>query len=318
MPPSAMLAIPPGVPSDPAGRARTVTAARSLRGTAWLSRAYLLAVASGLGGCGAGMPGLHPAQPLGAGEVSASAGFSHHFLPGHTRNAIGAADRVISQETPPLSEDQSDTLARGVLAEAIATPALSPWLAARAGIGQGWEAGLGYTGRRVRVDLRRGFEHDTYAFSVGGAITGVVPDPGSVGDSPSSTLPDGSQRLGHADLGNVRGFGVDVPLLVGLRTEPSFSHAWLGVRAGYERATGDAALAFASGAPVAVNLEARTLSLGMLVGASLGVGPVSVAVELGAAFYDLRGSLDLGGSRTEAGVSGLALTPAAAVTGKLD
>ncbi|HEX9621758.1 MAG TPA: hypothetical protein VF989_16550 [Polyangiaceae bacterium] len=277
-----------------------------------------VAFAAGLSACGAGMPGLHPAEPLGSRQVSASAGFSHHFVPGTARRAIEDADRVVAEEMAPLAEEQSETLARGALTEAIATPALSPWFAARAGMGQGFEAGLGYTGRRVRADLRRAFERDTYALSIGGALTGVVPDPGSVGDSPPSALPDGSERLGHADLGNVRGFGVDVPLLVGLRTDPSFGHAWLGVRPGYERTTGDAVLVFAGTTPVAADFEGRTLSLTTLLGASLGVGPISVAAELAVGWYALSGSLTLGGSRSEADVSGVAFTPAAAVTGKLD
>src|SRR5580698_9641741 len=126
--------------------------------------ALLLACATG---CGGGMPLLHPAQTLRLGDVRALAGFSSNVAVGElssaTRNAVNQAAANPNEPTPG-----NVTYAEGALVAASIGPGLAPIAGARVGVGSQSEAGLVYTGRAVRADIRHSFElSDTWALSVG-------------------------------------------------------------------------------------------------------------------------------------------------------
>ncbi len=110
-------------------------------------------------GCGGGLPLLHPAATLPAGEVRAAAGFSGNVATGSFADALKGAQNeasAISGAPGPLTTDE--TYAKGALVAASVAPGLAPLVGARIGIGSHFEGGLMYTGRGMRADVRRSFE----------------------------------------------------------------------------------------------------------------------------------------------------------------
>src|SRR5580704_6396543 len=131
----------------------------------------LLALALGLAvaGCGGGLPLLHPAQTLAAGDVQATAGFSGNIATAGFANAITNAQVEATASGDTVSQPGTDpTYAKGALVAASIGPGLAPFGAARVGAGAEVEGGIAYTGRAIRIDLRRSFDlSPTWALSVG-------------------------------------------------------------------------------------------------------------------------------------------------------
>jgi hypothetical protein len=83
-------------------------------------------------------------------------------------------------------------------------------------IGAQLEAGLTYTGRGARIDLRRSFSWDHVSLSVGAGASALF-----YGSEPSGALP-------YVDLSSIHGYGADVPVLIGWESGARLFMAWAG------------------------------------------------------------------------------------------
>jgi hypothetical protein len=246
--------------------------------------------------CGGGVPLLHPAHVLGAGQTSFGAGMSDRFVLGAERKALDDAQRR-PPGAPPPGTDPGYT--RGVLVAIAEGPALSPWASARAGIPGSNEAGLSLTGQAVRVDARHAFQSDNSACSLGLGLTGRGFDQSAL-------------ELPGADLKRARGVGLDVPLLFGYHTDADLISLWAGVRGAYDHWSGQVALD--TDAPF--ELSAGRLSAGPVLGLAVGLPPLWVAAELEVDYSHVTGTLERAGSQLDARLDGWSARPAGALVAK--
>lgn len=267
-------------------------------------RALATAVAiasSSLVACGGGAPLLHPAQTMASGDFRLVTGVAANVATGALGQDLSRARELVARDpqvvsTPTTAPDY----AKGALVAASIAPGLSPVVGARVGVGSGYEAGLAYTGRAVRLDVRRAFVDGPWALSVGVGGSAAL-----YGRQQGTPLPD-------VDLGALKGYGVDVPVLVGWESAGGLYSVYAGPRAGYEHA----AIKTLSTEPRDVVLAGSALRLdvdrfygGGVLGFATGFKHVHVALELGAAYQIASGSF----AGTEATVRGLTLTPASAI-----
>ncbi|MEP7126044.1 MAG: hypothetical protein ABJE95_34245 [Byssovorax sp.] len=238
----------------------------------------VLAVAAlGLLGCGAGAPLLHPAHVLHAGDVSAGAGLS---------GEVTLTDLSASPGSDPSSASR--------LAQLAAAPGIAPWVGARFGIAGSNEAGLTYSGRSLRVDVRHAFAIGSAALSVG------------IGGSMIAAERPGQDVAGSSVFGG----GVDVPLLFGVHSKSNLYALWIGPRGGFEALSGEVAVSPGqTGALVLADVKARHLFGGFVVGVRGGFRHVHVALELDGAYHRANGSI--AGAST--GVGMFALAPSGAL-----
>jgi hypothetical protein len=239
-------------------------------------------------GCGGAAPLLHPAHVLPAETFTLGAGVAYQAVGGEAREQI---DRAVNAEAADVSADANSTdLRDGANASALLSPGLSPWVGARVGLGQHSEAGVTYFGRSVRGDLRRAFEGPTYALSIGVGLSGKLDDPPE-----TSTESAGGSGTELEDQGT-RGFGADIPVLVGYRSSADVVQAWLGARVAYEQLAG----AFRNGSDRNLyDFVGRRFAAGGVVGFMVGVKPVWIAVELDGAYQVGRGEFEEGAEDEE-------------------
>jgi hypothetical protein len=251
--------------------------------------------------CGGGLPLLHPARTLPAGEVRAAAGFSGNVAVGGFSVALrNATNEVASNPSFSLSP-QDTTFAKGALVAASVGPGLSPIAAARVGIGAFTEGGLTYTGRSIRGDVRRSFDlSPSWTLSVGVGGSAVL-----YGRQEGSSLPG-------VDLGRLHGFGADVPVLLGYQSDGELYVLWIGVRGGGEHVE----ISDLSSEPGGVTLGTPPLSLsatrfwaGGLLGVALGFRHIHVAMEMDVSYATIEGDF----SQTHTQVAGLTLGPSTAL-----
>ncbi len=249
-------------------------------------------------GCGGGIPLMHPAQTLPIGDVRVAAGFSANVAVGGFAGALANAQSEASQNPPTGTVAPMDaTYTKGALVAAAVGPELAPYASGRVGLGNRFEGGLAYTGRAVRVDLRRSFPLSEYwALSVGVGGSAVL-----YGHADGSQLPD-------VDLGQLHGWGADVPLLVGYESDDGLYMAWVGARAGGEHVD----ISEVRSEPKSVTLGTPPVGLsatrywgGGLLGLAIGFRHVHVAIEVDAAYGTISG--DYHG--VHATVSGLTVAP---------
>jgi len=257
-------------------------------------------LALSIGACGGGNPLLHPAHVLPPGQTAFGAGLSDRFVLGEERAALDdARERTRGSVAAP-----GDTrYTRGVLVALAEGPALAPWAAARVGITGANEAGLSVAGPAVRADARHAIDWGQTAFSAGLGVTG-------------RGFGHGALDMPGTDLNRANGFGVDVPLLYGYRTDADLISVWGGLRAAYDRWSGKIALDGAEGEDS--SLSATRLSAGPMLGFTVGVAPIYVAAELELDYARVTGSLDRAAEaeHSAASVSGWSLRPAGALIGK--
>jgi hypothetical protein len=261
--------------------------------------AGLLALLS-VAGCGGGLPLLHPAQTLGAGEVRAMGGLSSNVAVGGlsaaTRNAVNEA-----AGNPNAPSPGDVTYAEGALVAAAIAPGLAPIVGARVGLGEEAEGGLAYTGRSVRIDVRRAFElSPTLAISVG------------VGGSAALYGSEATGSLPNVDVNHLHGWGADVPVLFGYRSDGDLYMLWVGVRGGWEHDNIDDLSSEPGTAPLGtppISLSATRFWGGALAGAAVGFRHVHIAMELDASYSNVTGVYN----QTHATVVGVSLAPAAAL-----
>jgi hypothetical protein len=217
------------------------------------------------------MPLLHPARTLDAGNVRATGGVSANFALG----SLGTDRNAAAAEVGGLNgAPQNDsTYAKGAIVQAVVAPGLAPFVAARVGVGAQFEAGLTYTGRGARVDLRRSFSWDHVSLSLGAGASYLF-----YGSEPSGALP-------YVDL------------------------AWAGLRAGWDHAEISALTSEEPAPNSVVELSATRFYGGAVAGFGAGFRHVHVALELDVAYQTLSGSY-FNATITVAGVSA---APAAAL-----
>lgn len=206
-----------------------------------------------LSGCGGTSPLLHPAAPL---------------APGHVTVGVGSTGRVALKEPAGGAGSAAEDLEHAAVA-----PGVAPWVGARVGLAGSNEAGLAWAGRSLRLDARHVFERGALALSFGAGASLVLPE----------------RRYGDARLRDVRGGGLDVPVLFGWASQAGLYAVWLGPRVGYERLeglVGDAEV----DAPD-LDLSAAHWSVGGVLGARAGFRHVFVALELNGAYHAVDGSL---------------------------
>jgi len=257
----------------------------------------------GLGslGCGGGSALMHPAHTLPVDTVTFGAGVSGNFVLGSSREAIDDAIDAAPQAGTAVSGDDEERLLKGAFAQTLLSPGVAPWVGARAGLGYTTEAGLVYTGRSVRVDARHAFEGDRVALSVGGGLSGRLLRPGSDNLTETSSSPDEPAELhGQAkttgeipgvDDGNLTGWGIDVPVIVGWRSQPSLVQVWGGVRGGYEHLFRSYIWQANPTTARDGDFDGYRWFVGGLVGICVGVDPIWGGVELDAAYQNGRGEV---------------------------
>lgn len=164
------------------------------------------------------------------------------------------------------------------------SPGIAPWAGARVGIEGGNEAGLTYTGRALRLDGRHAFPLGDAALSIGlGASALFAGAPGPLAE-PSAE---------GGDVGDVYGAGVDVPILLGFRSDADLYALWFGPRLGLELLGGEVRLppaGSASRGPL-VDASGQHLRLGFVLGVRAGFRHVHVALEATATYHHATGEI---------------------------
>lgn len=260
------------------------------------------ALSGAIAGCAGGSPLLHPAQVLPEGVVSAQAGASTRGLVGPAGDAIPTA-RAIAAAQPevPGAPGSNAEYAKGALASAALAPGVAPFVGARVGMAYRFEGGVAYTGRSVRIDARRAWPLGRrWALSTG--IGGSLPLYGRQQGGP----------LPNVDLSSLRGYGADVPILIGWESTGELYRAWLGARGGWEHVGIENLTTEPKDPPLfpgPIGMSADQFYAQGVLGFSVGLRRVRVAAELGAGYASVSGEYNA----TRATVRGLVLTPATAL-----
>jgi hypothetical protein len=272
-----------------------------------------------LAGCGGGAALLHPAQTLPVGSMTIGAGVSGHFGSGEINSTIN--DGRSAAEQPITTPEAANAYAKGVLTNALVAPGASPWVSARVGILQNTEAGLTYTGRSLRLDGRYAFELDeewTLSLGLGASGTLLTPE-----RRPTQfELPEGAPSNPEAEFEpSAKGWGADLPVLLGVRLLAGFADVWFGPRLGFEHLTGNLRLERNNPASTLIDAEGTRLWAGLVAGFSLGIPPLSLRFELTSTYQRLSGTLTPAG--TTSGLdfdaleaSGWTFAPSGAIVGK--
>jgi hypothetical protein len=245
---------------------------------------------------------------LSRGDVRMTGGLSANVPLGQAASALSAAksDGPVNPSPTPGSDA---TLAKGALVLAAVTPGIAPVIAGRVGIGGRFEGGITYTGRAVRIDMRRSFDFGRASLSVGGGITAVFYD---------SKVTEQQAQLALVDLSSLHGYGADVPVLFGWQSRSGLFMVWGGARLGWEHDeispidTAPPLMLPAAAADMAASfygLYANRYYGGAVAGIAGGFRHVHVALEMEAAYQTITGSFNA----NSVTVSGLSATPAGAV-----
>lgn len=257
-------------------------------------------------GCSGALPLFHTADTLPKGFVTAGAGVAANLVQGDAATALRSAQETTVVGAALRAEDAT-TYRRGALVAASYAPGLSPWVGARAGLGYQLEAGLTYTGRAMRIDIRRSFPlSKKLTFSAGaGALRAI----GRRGDGES-------RDLSGLDLAGLRGLGVDVPLLIGYASDSDLVRLYGGVRAGHEVIDGDIGVGLAAGGAAdgstKVSIEGRRTWVNGIAGLAIGFRHFFGIVEMSAGGATASG--EVAGERVAA--KGVLLSPGAALVGR--
>jgi hypothetical protein len=244
--------------------------------------------------CGGGLPLLHPAQTLGAGDVRATTGLSGSVSTGELSAAVqGVGSR--SNLSGPSSAD--DAYAKAALVVASMAPGVAPVVGARVGLGNQVEGGLTYTARAVRADARRSFGLSRFwSLSLGLGGTAVLR--GYQADD----------LLNGLDLGALHGWGADLPVLIGYASDGDLYEVWLGTRGGWEEVDLTTTPSSSSVSTLG-GLSATRLWAGGLLGTAVGFRHVHVSMEIDVCYASINGQY----GNTHMRISGLTLGPASAI-----
>jgi hypothetical protein len=244
---------------------------------------------------------LHPARVLPGGDVRAATGVSANITPGSFANDLSnARANAAADPFSPGAPGSNPIYAKGALVAAAIAPGLAPFAGARVGVGQKFEAGLAYMGRAVRVDLRRGFGDGAWTYSAGFGGSAAL-----YGRQQGAELP-------NVELGALRGYGADIPLLAGWESPAGIYKLWFGARGGFEhvsveRLTTEPKSVTIGGAPI--SLDANRFYGGGVVGFAVGFKHVHVALEGSVSYQVVKGTYN----QTDATIQGLTIAPATAL-----
>jgi hypothetical protein len=216
------------------------------------------------------------------------------------RRARDIAARDATGASSPGLPGTNPDYARGALVAAAVAPGLSPFVAARVGVGNAFEGGLAYTGRGIRADMRRSFDSGDFSLSVGLGASAAL-----YGRQQGNELP-------NVDLSALHGYGADIPVLFGWQSQGGIYSAWIGPRGGFEWVAVEALTSepknVGLGTPP-LRLEALRWHAGGVVGIATGFNHVHVALEAGIAYQVASGSYNA----NDVTIRGLSITPASAL-----
>jgi hypothetical protein len=277
------------------------------------------ALSLALSGCGGATPLLHPAHTLAPGKVMFSGGVSGTFVAGDAKQSLDEA-RAVTSSGGIESDDDRAAVTEGTLVSVLAAPGLAPWVGGRVGVAERTEAGIGYTGRWARLDVRHAIENRKFALSVGVAGLVMLSHPSADAAEPSGT----SSAVSGVDSNGAYGFGVSVPVIVGYRSDAELVQAWGGLVAGFEQAMGPVVLAkpweITPGDDVPdvkeTKLDAHRFSGAALVGLAVGIQPIWVALEISGRYFSIDGSMKGGSIHMAGELTGVSIEPAGAILGR--
>lgn len=255
--------------------------------TRWVCPRFVLAGAVLTCGCAGGAPLLHGAHTLGPGSTAMGAGFSGTF-------SNGSFSSAMSSSPAEPGADPRVASARAKAVGAAIAPGVAPWVSARVGLPGDNEVGLTYMGRSARFDLRHAFEWDTIALSIGVGADALW------GDTESTTgtgIDAGSTAI--------RGYGADVPVVVGWRSAAGVVTLWAGARGGGEQINDKSS----SGAAVGPALDLQRWYVGPVIGMALGFRHLHGALELDTYYQHVGGTY----FDAHVGVTGVTIAPAGAL-----
>jgi hypothetical protein len=255
-----------------------------------------------LGGCGGGAPLLHPARTLPAGDIRVAGGVSANIAAGSLGEDLrNARDSAARDPQAPGAPGTNPAYAKGALVAAAIAPGLAPFIGARVGAGSQFEGGLTYTGRAVRVDLRRSFDADKHvSFSLGLGLSAAL-----YGRQQGSDLP-------NVDLNSMHGYGFDIPALVGWESNGGIYKVWGGARGGFERDVVEILTSEPKDVTIGVDpihLDANRFYGGAVAGIATGFNHIHVALEISAAYQVVSGNYN----ENHVTVRGITLAPASAL-----
>lgn len=269
-----------------------------------------------LTGCGGGAPLLHPAHTLVDGDVTFAAGTSGRFALGGLRRAEDRLDDDAATPGGATTPDERAGFVKGALSRLAVAPGVAPFVAARVGLGHHNEAGLSYTGRAFRIDGRHAFEWPKLALSVGAMATGALARPNKQPPNDVRDEPGADPGLSDVTIASLNGYGLEVPVLFGYRSDADVVKLWTGLRAGFERDSANVSLVVAPDTQLASRAGATRWWGGGLVGFSVGLAPLEVRVEIDAAYESVHGYLETQAGERSGDVAGWSLTPAMAISAK--
>jgi hypothetical protein len=181
------------------------------------------------------------------------------------------------------------------------------------------EAGLTYVGRSLRLDGRYARPlHDAWALSFGLGATALLFSP----DSTALGGADAAQAPVEAEFGlDARGWGADVPILLGYESFGGFFEAWGGVRVGYEVLSGELRANARDPDSPLMDASGNRIWASGIAGFSLGVPPVWFRFELSTTAHRLSGevsSIDssAGEPAVSAELTGWSFAPSGSLVGK--
>ena len=228
-------------------------------------------------------------------------GISANVAPGSLGSSLDNARNIAATDpNAPGTPGTNAAYAKGALVAAAIGPGLAPFVAARVGIGNNYEAGLAYTGRAVRLDMRKGFDRGNVSYSAG------------LGLSAALYGRQNGTELAAVDLGSLHGYGGDIPLLIGWESAGGLYKIWGGGRGGYEHVIVSTETSEPKDVPLGgspIRLEADRFWGGAVVGIGTGFRHVHVALELDVAYQSVTGRFN----DTKVTVGGITLAPATAL-----
>lgn len=246
----------------------------------------VIALLAALSGCGGAAPLMHTAHPLDDGQVTVGAGFAGS----------------VNVNPPELAAaDVSDR----ILENAATSPGFAPWVGGRVGLGSEFDAGVIYTARTIRADLRHAwvipFERSSPFQSTAVSL--------SLGAS--GLLPKRDEGLAV----RVGGFGFDLPLLVGFTSDADVYNVYFGPRGGFEYLNGQRDLEadpLDPSAPLAEPIGGWHSQIGGIFGFRVGFRYLFAIMEVGADHHWASGTI----GADDATFRVFAIRPAGALVGR--
>ena len=250
-------------------------------------------------------------------RVTFGAGASGTFLAGDAKGSLAEASAVTASGGPTTDGERTE-LVEGTMTSVLAAPGVAPWLGGRVGVAERTEAGIAYTGRWARADVRHALEDRKLALSFGVAALALLSHPSADPAEPGGASGD----VAGVDASGAYGFGFQIPVLFGYRSDAELVQAWAGVVGSFEQALGPVVLKSTPASPDPsepndgareAKLDAHRFSGAAVVGLAVGLQPIWIAVEVTGRYFALDGSLRGAGVEAHGDLSGLSLEPAGAL-----